>query len=169
MSQAPFDGLPGEAGARPIIGARTSRSAGKGIPPFENASGWPTRLIPLGFLAIALCAAAVLFFFDPSQHGFYPSCLFYRTTGLQCPGCGSLRALHSLLHGELARALHYNALLVLSLPCLTVIALRSAVRWFKPPVQNEPLPARFFWVALAALLVFTVVRNLLRLGNWLAF
>jgi hypothetical protein len=64
-------------------------------------------------LTIGLAVATVLFFCDPAQVPIYPVCLFHRVTGLDCPGCGSLRALHELLHGNLAAAVHFNAFLVL--------------------------------------------------------
>src|SRR6266513_4699752 len=72
--------------------------------------------------AVAALAATVLFvilfFFSPSQYPFYPRCPLHAMTGLHCPGCGSLRAVHSLLHGDIGAALHFNALLILSLPFL---------------------------------------------------
>src|SRR5690348_15182815 len=71
-------------------------------------------------------AAIFLFWFDPSQSALYPLCYFHRLTGLWCPGCGSLRALHQLLHGNLSAALHYNALLVLSLPLIAWLGWRFA-------------------------------------------
>ncbi len=66
-------------------------------------------------MALAAMAAAVLFQFDPSRSAFYPGCMFHRMTGLLCPGCGSLRACHQLLHGHWAAAFHDNPLLILTL------------------------------------------------------
>ena len=65
-------------------------------------------------MSLVALAAGVLFCFDPNRYPFYPLCFFHRATGLLCPGCGSLRALHQLLHGNLATAFHFNALLVSS-------------------------------------------------------
>ncbi|MGA3284708.1 MAG: DUF2752 domain-containing protein, partial [Verrucomicrobiota bacterium] len=42
--------------------------------------------------ATVLGSGAVLFFFNPSTHGFYPVCLFHKLTGWNCPGCGGTRA-----------------------------------------------------------------------------
>src|SRR6266446_10007644 len=79
-------------------------------------------------LSAILGSAVILFLFNPAQSGFYPVCLFHQSTGLLCPGCGSLRALHQLLHGHLVAAVHLNALLVLSLPPVCWVAGRSFLR-----------------------------------------
>ncbi len=116
-----------------------------------------TGLIMGGVLALG---GLVLFYFDPSRHGFYPVCLFHRSTGLLCPGCGSLRALHQLLHGNLAAAVRDNALLVCVLPFLAGLALRcwlTHARKTSVPWGIRPL---WLWGGLAVLLVFAVLRNL---------
>ena len=53
-------------------------------------------------VAAALGSGAVLFFFDPAKHGFYPVCVFHALTGWNCPGCGATRAAYQLLHGHAA-------------------------------------------------------------------
>lgn len=103
---------------------------------------------------------AVLFLFNPSQHSFYPFCVFYRTTGLLCPGCGGLRAVHQLLHGHLEEALHYNILAVLSLPVFAWVGLRqllARVRHQLAPVLVRPL---WLWLGLAVMVLFGILRNL---------
>src|SRR5262245_36358819 len=85
--------------------------------PIPPQLGAPTNRRPafVALLAI-LGSAAVLFWFNPAQSGFYPTCYFHSWTGLLCPGCGSLRAMHQLLHGDIVAAMHFNVLFVLSLP-----------------------------------------------------
>jgi hypothetical protein len=105
-------------------------------------------------------AGAVLYFFNPSTHGFYPVCEFHELTGLNCPGCGGTRAAYDLLHGHVLRALHDNALLVMSLAAL---AGRGA--WFAAHIaRNRPvpvfLPPKGLWAFLVIAIVFTVLRNL---------
>ena len=85
-----------------------------------------------------LGAGAVLYFFNPSTHGFYPVCEFHQLTGLNCPGCGGTRAVYQLLHGHLLRALEDNALVVLSLAGL---AGRGA--WFETKKFCAARPGRF--------------------------
>ena len=106
------------------------------------------------------CSAVVLFLFNPARHSFYPFCLFHRATGLLCPGCGSLRALHQLLHGHFLAAVRFNALLVASLPVVSYFFGRFAVRKFK----NQPVPllisSVWLWWALGVMLAFGILRNL---------
>ena len=72
------------------------------------------------WLGTALAGAALLtlFLFNPVSVSWYPPCILHRLTGLDCPGCGSARGLHSLLHGELSKAAEYNVMLFLALPLL---------------------------------------------------
>jgi hypothetical protein len=67
--------------------------------------------------AAVLAFAIRLYLYDPENGGFLP-CPFRSITGLMCPGCGSQRALHDLLHFRLVEAFGHNALLVVALPVL---------------------------------------------------
>ena len=75
-----------------------------------GVGGTPAALL---FMTVA---ASVLFFFDPAVYGFYPPCLFKTIFGHACPGCGSLRAMHQLLHGNVAAAWAMNKPIVVGLP-----------------------------------------------------
>jgi hypothetical protein len=110
-------------------------------------------------LASALGCAAILFWFDPSQSRFYPRCLFQEATGLLCPGCGSLRAIHQLLHGNLAAALRFNALLVVSLPVLAWFGGRYWVRRLR---QQPPgtFQTKWLFLFLGIAVAFSIWRNL---------
>jgi len=107
-----------------------------------------------------LIGAAILFRFDPAAHGFYPFCVFYRTTGLLCPGCGSLRAFHHLLHGELVDAVRYNPLLVASCPLLIWLGARLVRIAFGKEVKPILIKPTWLWVGLAVLVGFGILRNL---------
>jgi len=116
-----------------------------------------------GFALTVLLAAAaslLLFFFEPGRYPFYPRCLFHQTTGLLCPGCGSLRAMHQLLHGHLVAAVHLNALLVLSLPPVCWVAGRSFLRRLKGQSQMPDFHPAWLWAGLVMGLSFGVLRNL---------
>lgn len=68
--------------------------------------------------AVIVGIIMVYFMMDPVTSRFAPKCFFHHLTGWQCPGCGSQRMLHALLHGDIAEAWNYNALLLCALPLL---------------------------------------------------
>lgn len=113
-------------------------------------------------VAAAALVAIALFFFDPAAGGrFLPPCPLLALTGLQCPGCGSSRAAHRLLNGELRAALALNPLLVVYLPVVGwLLADRLAVALGGRRLPGwRPAPA-WIWGLLAVILVFWVGRNL---------
>lgn len=111
-------------------------------------------LLALGAFFLVLL---VLVFVDPRMARFAPVCPLHVTTGLHCPGCGTGRALHALVHGDLGRALRLNALTVAAIPVFLALTLRAALR----PETPLPLPPLWLQVAIYALLAFVfVARNL---------
>lgn len=124
----------------------------------------PARPSQLAWLllgaALILLASSILFLFNPAQNSFYPGCLFHRLTGWHCPGCGSLRALHHLLHARFAGAFQCNPLLILLLPVATWRAALAA--GLGPRRKTPPKPVAPSWVFLLVftVLLFTVLRNL---------
>jgi hypothetical protein len=119
------------------------------------------RSIPVFAVLLALGAsgAAVLFWCDPSRVPIYPVCMFHRTTGLLCPGCGGLRALHQLLHGHVATAYHFNPLLVCGLPLVAGAGGSSLYRRWQGQPARAPRPL-WYWCALTVTVLFGVLRNL---------
>ena len=106
--------------------------------------------IRLGLAGLLAVGAALLFAYDPACSTFFPPCPFHWLTGQNCPGCGSLRAAHSLLRGHVSAALGFNPLLVLSIPLLGALVLRGS--W----AYKVWVP----WTAIAVLLVYGVLRNI---------
>ena len=106
-------------------------------------------------------AAAMLATVDPHEPGHYPTCPFLATTGYYCPGCGSLRATNSLLHGHLTGALDRNPLAVVMLPVVLAawvlwgLRLAGLTTW-----TPTSIPARWIWVLLGAILAFWILRNI---------
>ena len=119
------------------------------------------RGLALGAVLLGVLAGAVLFLFDPARCSFYPACLWHSLTGLNCPGCGSLRALHELLHGHPVAAFQLNPLLILALPpglgLLAQEMIGGGAR--KSAVATLSRPPRP-WIVLGVVALFGVVRNL---------
>ena len=119
------------------------------------------RLIRKTAIAAALLAAvaAIYYFVDPASTVWMPRCPFRLLTGLDCPACGSQRALHAVLHGAWAEALGYNPFLVISLPYLVLVAYTTA----RPPGEKSilkyvqhPHTVRLY---LVLIVVWWIVRN----------
>ncbi|MBF0556492.1 MAG: DUF2752 domain-containing protein [Nitrospirae bacterium] len=111
------------------------------------------------FLSILIAAAAIVYIYDPSLSEFYPKCLFHQITGLYCPGCGSTRALHQMLHGNYAAAVRLNPLTVLALPFLGIgIALEAGV--FPRPAWLSHQYIRYAWIVPVVIVLFWILRNI---------
>lgn len=119
------------------------------------AARWgPPRRYAL-FGALVAGALGYISVVDPHQpDSIFPVCPFHLLTGLNCPGCGTLRMVHDVLHGDLAAAVNDNALFLIGLPALAgwmLLRRRSG----KVPLT---LPAAA--AAMITLFAWTVVRNL---------
>jgi hypothetical protein len=136
-----------------------SERTGRGAP---GAPQWLLTHAGRPALVAASAAAALAWVgtVDPGEPGHYPTCPFLAVTGWFCPGCGSLRALHALAHGDLGAALARNPLMVLTVPVL----LGWWVAWLVRSLCGRPrrwaAPAWTIWAFLALVLAFTVARNL---------
>ena len=122
---------------------------------------------PLLVAGGALAASVALHVRDPHEAGSWGLCPWLLLTGTACPGCGGLRAVNDLTHGDVAAAFSSNALLVVSLPLLAVLWTRSLhSRWRGVAAAPGPAPGRpalAAWAGGAALVVvglFWLVRNL---------
>ena len=93
----------------------------------QSQSPWRIRVVLAAALAM-IVAAVVLYVFDPATAGFYPVCALHEMTGLQCPGCGGLRAMHQLSHGHVAAAWRLNPFVVALLPAALWLGVREAAR-----------------------------------------
>ena len=91
----------------------------------------------VGAGGVALAAALLLR--DPDQPGAWPRCPFLALTGVPCPGCGGLRALHDLLTGDVVAALSSNAWAVLT----AVLCVGTYAAWLASRV-GEPRADRWW-------------------------
>ncbi|WP_294083528.1 DUF2752 domain-containing protein [Proteiniphilum sp. UBA5384] len=121
--------------------------------------------IGIGAAIILLIIAALYIFytFNPEMQPLFPKCPFLLATGYECPGCGSQRAIHSLLHFNVGAALRYNAFMVLALPYIFL----GIYQEYLGGKKRHPKIGKFFfgrWSAIAILLIivaFWVGRNLI--------
>jgi hypothetical protein len=133
-----------------------------------TASRWERVAAPVLAIGGLTAATVALHVRDPHEQyswGVCPSAAL----GFWCPGCGGLRAVNDLTHGDVGAALSCNLLLVLAMPFAVVaLGLWAADRWRgTPPTvpwrRLKPLGPALLVVVIA----FAVVRNL-AFGSWLA-
>ena len=107
-------------------------------------------------LAVAVTVYAL---FDPATAPF-PRCPFLSLTGLQCPGCGSQRAIHALLHADIAGAWRSNALLVLSLPLVALLLVAQAMSSRCPRLHNALNSRTVIWIVFTVIVIWWIARNI---------
>lgn len=124
-----------------------------------------TQYGKLTLILVAVAMVVALAFVDPTSPAWHIHCPFYTLTGLRCPGCGNQRALHSLLSGQLYKAIGYNLFLVIALPYAVALlvtgmlprrhALTALRRW----LRSKAVVAAF----VGTFCVWMVVRNILQI------
>jgi hypothetical protein len=111
-------------------------------------------------VSLALVIVALLRAFDPATTWWFPSCPLFALTGLLCPFCGSLRALHALLHGSLALALAFNPLATVGVPMAAGAFLYDTVKPTRPRLVARLAGLCLSARGLAFAAVFGLLRNL---------
>ena len=88
---------------------------------------------------------------DPETWDVPLFCPFYAVTGLLCPGCGSLRAMHDLLNLRVSDAFRHNSL------ATTLAILAPFAILLKGHLRRSPLWGVGFTLVITA---FWIIRNL---------
>lgn len=113
------------------------------------------------YFLIGLTGIIIYGILDPEYFPF-PKCPFRSITGLLCPGCGSQRAVHQILHGHLMKAVQLNVLLI---PGLIYAIAGYGLAFFQPTawpsIRQKWYGINAAWISLAIILVFWIVRNMI--------
>src|SRR5262245_10384073 len=110
--------------------------------------------------SVLAAGAAYVFAFEPGKTGLFPICMFRFLTGYQCPGCGSTRALHQILHGHFVAAFMLNPLLLIALPFLLYAFLRYTITVMRGGVPRpNALPASYIYAIFVIVVSFWIFRN----------
>jgi hypothetical protein len=110
-------------------------------------------------VAIVIIAATILYLYNPTEVAIYPRCPLKMLTGYDCPGCGTLRALHALFRGNLGVAWHYNPALFFAVPIIVFFSFSRQYRrgtLAKRIVESRITP----WVIFVAIVLWWICRNL---------
>ncbi|OHT89200.1 DUF2752 domain-containing protein [Mycobacteroides saopaulense] len=109
---------------------------------------------PAAVASVTAASCAAIWLGDPTTPGgVLPVCPFKALTGLDCPACGGLRMVYSLLHGDVLGALRYNAVALVAVAFLAICFVAwTRSRWRGEPDWNPPWLRG--WVPTITLTVF---------------
>lgn len=115
--------------------------------------------------ALAACGCAAVAVWNPADDGVRV-CWSQALFGLDCPLCGGLRVVNSLVRGDWLAAADHNVLLAVAVPVAAVlwaVWLVTGLRGRPHPTVLDRLgrpPTAAVAAIVAVLVTFTVVRNL---------
>ncbi|MAM28710.1 MAG: hypothetical protein CMC13_06770 [Flavobacteriaceae bacterium] len=100
--------------------------------------------------------------YNPAESALFIPCPFHALTGLHCPGCGSQRALHQLVHLNIWGAFKYNSLLVLSIPILMYSLVTKLHNYWYNTKYRVPFfyNNTFIYTYFGIVVLFWVLRNI---------
>ena len=124
----------------------------------------PRKAFKWLFASVAIIVIALFYRnHNPLESNYFPKCPVYSTTGIKCPGCGSQRAAHHLLNGQVANAFEENPLLILAIPYIlfgmvidsTKESSDNLLKWRKILFGQKAI-----FIVLFIIIVFCIYRNI---------
>ena len=111
------------------------------------------------FGSLALSAIVLNLFPLQDYHAFYPHCPWHSITGTHCPGCGTVRGLNLMMHGDLLGLWRNNPLAMMLSPILVYASFNlftESVWGYRLPRIHVP---RWPLVLVIVIVSYWVVRN----------
>lgn len=100
--------------------------------------------------------------FDPeNSNSIFLKCPFLFLTGFYCPGCGSQRAIHDLVHFRIGDALDHNLMFVFVF--LTIVGKAFAIiskKYFPNYYYDLTHNSKFTYILVVFVFVFSICRNI---------
>ncbi|MDE6560280.1 MAG: DUF2752 domain-containing protein [Muribaculaceae bacterium] len=117
-------------------------------------------LVAILLVIIAVVLSATYYFFDPAEVKWMPRCIWKVATATDCPGCGSQRMAHALMHGDIAGAWNSNAYALCMLPIIGALLLVEFFREKYPVLYRRMHSPVVIWALAASVFVWWIGRNL---------
>lgn len=118
----------------------------------------------LSIIGFFILGGGIYYFYqnDPAQsETVFILCVTKNISGIDCPGCGSQRAFHELLHGNFIKAAKLNLTIYFFTPLLLFLFLKTALKPFRIDLPDLLITTKRLMLILFFLLLFTVLRNLI--------
>jgi hypothetical protein len=117
--------------------------------------------VAIAMLCLIGAGLLLLRIYDPATSTIFPPCPIHFLTGWYCQGCGSLRAIHQLLHGNVRTAWAMNPLSVLLFPFLAYGLASEAILYGRGRTLAQfTLSGGWIRALCATIVLFGVARNL---------
>jgi len=119
-----------------------------------------STFIIIGVLAL-LGMLSLYVFWNPTETNIFPSCPVYAATGIYCPGCGSQRAAHKILNGNIIEGVRHNYMIVL----LAMVLLYQGFVYVMNDMLGKKIPnllhkSKVTFSILIIVVLFWVLRNI---------
>jgi len=118
----------------------------------------------LSIIGFFILGVGIYYFYqnDPAQsETVFILCVTKNISGIDCPGCGSQRAFHELLHGNFIKAAKLNLTIYFFTPLLLFLFLKTVLKPFRIDLPDLLITTKRLMLILFFLLLFTVLRNLI--------
>ena len=121
------------------------------------------RKRPIILIAISILVGLFILLYsivDPATSYLMPKCIFKMLTGFDCPSCGTQRALHTMLNGQIRDAIMLNPFIFIVAPYLLALLYSSASK-SRIAVVIRPITHHYITITIYLVLyiIWWVVRN----------
>jgi amino acid transporter len=119
------------------------------------------KAVTLIFFFLLLAGVTSYYYYEIDRSIPLPPCQIYQNTGIHCPGCGTQRAIKSLLNLEFQKAFSQNLLFVSALLSLVFYFLLSLIgKKYKSYISDFIFHQKTIIFLGILVLLFIIFRNL---------
>lgn len=118
-------------------------------------------IVIISIVIVLLLILSLYFFIDPSSTALFPKCPFLKFTGLYCPGCGSQRAFHNILKGNIITGIKHNYLFLLAFSVIGYQLIIFVInKYSSNTYQNLLHKSSITRAILIIVVLFWILRNI---------
>lgn len=119
------------------------------------------RLIRVLIILSILSILGLIYVYIFENNIFKVPCIFNKLTGKLCPGCGITRCIVSILHGDFKKAYHYNRLVFILLPLVTIYIIYWLYNYIVENDNYYKLNNKIYILLTIVTLLFGIIRNII--------